>query len=66
MIYSSYQELMVQGVDPSHLIGLIQEDEEEEEDNERVKYCYTDDTDSKFLIAHFQIHLICKFVSSIM
>ena len=42
-VYSSHEELVSQGIDPVHLMGLINEDDEDGEDYERDMFNYKDD-----------------------
>ena len=57
MLYSNRDELRSQSIDPSHLIGLIRDDEEEEDHYERNAFNYTDDFIGKHNSAALALHM---------
>lgn len=57
-MYSSNEELLAQGLDPAHLIGLIHEDDEDGDENERNMFSYKNNF-GKFVTA--SVFVFCFF-----
>ena len=50
-MYISHEELMFQGIEPTHLMGLIRDDDDDnDEDDERDMFMYKDEIEGNNMI----------------